>query len=151
LIKLFSKVCESRAELSSPTAVGEIPLTAFLFVNFFFAPSACKEKVGKQFYVASSRRLLHRCRRCVLLSFFGDAVPHPAKNPLKRVLGTPKLLKIGVMYPTAPSACRLPIKISPIPHSCKHDSILAVFFLPDLRSGGGGDTIELSVKCILKH
>ncbi|MBQ8416771.1 MAG: hypothetical protein IJX13_07770 [Clostridia bacterium] len=37
------------AEPSSPVATGEIPLTAFLFVSFFFAPLFCKEKAAKKF------------------------------------------------------------------------------------------------------
>ena len=42
----FSKVCAvEAAEASSPSAEGEIPSSAFLFVNFFFAPFSCKEKV----------------------------------------------------------------------------------------------------------
>jgi len=35
------------AEASSPFAEGETLFSAFLFDNFFFAPSACKEKVAK--------------------------------------------------------------------------------------------------------
>jgi len=35
------------AEASSPSAEGEIPLAAFLFVNFFFAPPISKEKVAE--------------------------------------------------------------------------------------------------------
>ena len=34
--------------------------------------------------------------------------------------------------------CRLTRKIPPTPHSCKHGSALAVFFLPDLWSGTVG-------------
>ena len=36
------------AEASSPSAEGEILLSAFLFVNFFFAPPISKEKVAKE-------------------------------------------------------------------------------------------------------
>jgi hypothetical protein len=42
----------------SPSAEGEIPLTAFLFVNFFFAPFSCKEKVEKRILLFKDRRFL---------------------------------------------------------------------------------------------
>ena len=37
------------AEASSSSAEDEIPHMAFLFVNFFFAPTSRKEKVAKEF------------------------------------------------------------------------------------------------------
>ena len=37
------------AEASSPSAEGEIPLVAFLFDSFFFAPTSCKEKAANKF------------------------------------------------------------------------------------------------------
>ena len=36
------------AEASSRSAERETPLSAFLFANFFFAPSSCKEKVAEE-------------------------------------------------------------------------------------------------------
>ena len=47
---LFSKACAvEAAEASSRSAERETPLSAFLFANFFFAPSSCKEKVANAF------------------------------------------------------------------------------------------------------
>ena len=41
----FSKVCEVKgAQPLSPSAEGEMPFSAFLFVNFFFAPVVSKKK-----------------------------------------------------------------------------------------------------------
>ncbi len=52
LIDLFQKVAPVEgAKPSSPSADGEIPLSAFLFANFFFAPLVAKEKVGKHFCI----------------------------------------------------------------------------------------------------
>ena len=46
----FSKVCAVEgAEPSSPSADGEISLSASLFDNFFSAPSSCREKVAMAF------------------------------------------------------------------------------------------------------
>ena len=36
------------AQASSPSAEGETPKAAFLFVNFFFAPPISKEKVAME-------------------------------------------------------------------------------------------------------
>ena len=45
--RAFSKArAVEAAEASSPSADGEISYTAFLFVNFFFAPPISKEKVA---------------------------------------------------------------------------------------------------------
>jgi hypothetical protein len=44
---IFSKACA--VEGSAPSAEGEISHTAFLFDNFFFAPTSRKEKVAKEF------------------------------------------------------------------------------------------------------
>jgi len=46
------------AQASSPSAEGEIPQTAFLFVNFFFAPPTRKEKVAMAFLLFGERELL---------------------------------------------------------------------------------------------
>ena len=65
----FLKVCAvEAAEASSPSADGEIFYTAFLFVNFFFAPPVCKEKVAMGFEHVKT-----------LIAFF----PKTAKNLLK--------------------------------------------------------------------
>ena len=46
----FSKACAvEAAEASSRSAERDTPLSAFLFANFFFAPSSCKEKVANAF------------------------------------------------------------------------------------------------------
>ena len=46
----FLKACAvEAAKASSPSAEGEKLMSAFLFENFFFAPSVCKEKVAKEF------------------------------------------------------------------------------------------------------
>ncbi len=46
------------AEASSPSAEGEIPLAAFLFVSFFFAPPSCKEKAANNFVLFNERLFL---------------------------------------------------------------------------------------------